>query len=291
MMRAIGHLWPAGLLAALLAVAAGPASAPAQAQDDGGAELRGSQAVADEPALQRLLETQDEQRAAGELGRHEARALVEPRAEAVLSSEIGGRIERLPYDEGDRFAKGDVLVGFDCSFHQAELASARADLTKALRTLENNRQLAELNSIGQLEVALAEADVAKARAQVRLRDLYVDRCRLTAPFDGRVVERPVNAHETVGKDQELMSVIAVGGLRLRLIVPSSWLAWLEPGQGFRLQVDETGQTYAAEVETIGARIDPVSQTLPILGRLTGPAAPADLLPGMSGTARFEPNQG
>jgi RND family efflux transporter MFP subunit len=291
MMRAIGHLWPAGLLAALLAVAAGPASAPAQAQDDGGAELRGSQAVADEPALQRLLETQDEQRAAGELGRHEARALVEPRAEAVLSSEIGGRIERLPYDEGDRFAKGDVLVGFDCSFHQAELASARADLTKALRTLENNRQLAELNSIGQLEVALAEADVAKARAQVRLRDLYVDRCRLTAPFDGRVVERPVNAHETVGKDQELMSVIAVGGLRLRLIVPSSWLAWLEPGQGFRLQVDETGRTYAAEVETIGARIDPVSQTLPILGRLTGPAAPADLLPGMSGTARFEPNQG
>ena len=283
-------------LAAVFAGAAlvwGLAAAGVQAQEAGaGGEDAGARALADEPALERLLAPEDGNVGNSSLGAYEARALIEPRAEAILSSEIGGRILELPVDAGERFAKGDVLVAFDCSFHQAELRAARAELTRAQRTLDNKEQLARLNSIGQLEVALAQADVAKAQAQVQTRQLYVNRCRLTAPYDGRVVERPVNAYETVGKDQELLSVIAEGGLKVRLIVPSRWLAWLEPGQRFELTIDETGGSHAAEVTTIGARIDPVSQTLPLEGKLldTETEAPR-LLPGMSGTARFDPPGG
>jgi RND family efflux transporter MFP subunit len=270
------------------------AAASLQAQQTDGANRdAGARALAEEPALERLLAPEDGERAGdARLGAYEARALIEPRAEAILSSDIGGRILELPVDAGQRFVKGDVLVAFDCSFHQAELRAARAELTRAQRTLDNKEQLARLNSIGQLEVALAQADVAKARAQVQTRQLYVNRCRLTAPYDGRVVERPVNAYETVGKDQELMSVIAEGGLKVRLIVPSRWLAWLEPGQRFELLIDETGGSHAAEVTTIGARIDPVSQTLPLEGTLLDTETEASrLLPGMSGTARFDPPGG
>jgi RND family efflux transporter MFP subunit len=279
------------MAAALVCALAGPA-ALAQNADGTGAGDAGQRALDGDPALQRLLAPEDGATGAGSLGAYEARALIEPRAEAILSSEIGGRILELPIDAGERFAKGDVLVAFDCSFHQAELRAARAELTRAARTLDNKQQLARLNSIGQLEVALAEADVAKARAQVQTRQLYVNRCRLTAPYDGRVVERPVNAYETVGKDQELMSVIAAGGLKVRLIVPSRWLSWLEGGQRFELVIDETGGRHAAEVTTLGARIDPVSQTLALEGKLldTETEAPR-LLPGMSGTARFDPPGG
>jgi multidrug efflux pump subunit AcrA (membrane-fusion protein) len=289
------------------------AGGAADAQGAGDAADAAGRALSGEPALQRLLAPEDgEVGGGGGLAAWEARALIEPRAEAILSSEIGGRILDLPVGEGERFAKGDVLVSFDCSFHQAELRAARAELTRARRTLDNKEQLARLNSIGQLEVALAQADVAKARAQVQTRQLYVDRCRLTAPYDGRVVEQPVNAYETVGKDQELMSVIAAGGLKVRLIVPSRWLAWLQPGQPFELAIDETGDTHTAKVTTIGARIDPVSQTVALTGRLTsdgadardtgdgeagarergaGDGGAAPLLPGMSGTARFDPPNG
>ena len=279
-------------MAAALVCALCASAALAQNAGGTGAGDAGQRALDGDPALQRLLAPEDGSAGAGSLGAYEARALIEPRAEAILSSEIGGRILELPVDAGERFAKGDVLVAFDCSFHQAELRAARAELTRAARTLDNKQQLARLNSIGQLEVALAEADVAKARAQVQTRQLYVNRCRLTAPYDGRVVERPVNAYETVGKDQELMSVIAAGGLKVRLIVPSRWLSWLEGGQRFELVIDETGGRHAAEVTTLGARIDPVSQTLALEGKLldTETQAPR-LLPGMSGTARFDPPGG
>ena len=282
-----------GVLALTFACAVAAAGARAQDTPQAGTaagDPAGARALSDTPVLKRLLAPEGGGAGSDSLGAYEARALIEPRAEAILSSEIGGRILDLPVDAGERFAKGDVLVAFDCSFHQADLRAARAELTRARRTLDNKRQLARLNSVGQLEVALAEADVSKARAQVETRQLFVDRCRLTAPYDGRVVERPVNAYETVGTDKELMSVIAEGGLKIRLIVPSRWLAWLEAGQRFQIEIDETGGTHAAEVSTIGARIDPVSQTLPLQGELIDPDTPR-LLPGMSGTARFDPPNG
>lgn len=278
-------------LAAGFSLAASAASVQAQDAAAGGGDA-GARALADEPALERLLAPDDGELGASSLSAYQVRALIEPRAEAILSSDIGGRILELPVDEGERFAKGDLLVAFDCSFHQAELRAARAELTRAQRTLANKQQLARLNSVGQLEVALAQADVARASARVQSRQLYVDRCRLAAPYDGRVVEQPVNAYETVGKDQELMSVVAEGELKVRLIVPSRWLAWLETGQRFELTIDETGGTHAAKVTTIGARIDPVSQTLPLQGELIERGADAPrLLPGMSGTARFDPPEG
>lgn len=277
--------------AAALALAAALLGTPAGAQEAADPGSAGQRALQSAPALERLLDPEDGKVGPDrELGAHEARALIEPGAEAVLSSDIGGRILELPVDSGEAFAKGDLLIGFDCSFHQAELAAARAELIRARRVLANTQQLAQLNSVGQLDVALAEADVAKANAQVRTRGLYVQRCQIRAPYDGRVVERPVNRYETVGKDQELMSVIASAGLRVRLIVPSRWLAWLAPGARFELKIDETGRTHAAEVTTIGARIDPVSQTVPLRGRLVGDR-PADLLPGMSGTAQFDAPNG
>jgi multidrug efflux pump subunit AcrA (membrane-fusion protein) len=111
---------------------------------------------------------------------------------------------------------------------------------------------------------------------------------VTAPYDGKVVERVVNRHESVGQDQELMSVIAMGAPKVRLVVPSDWIAWLARGARFELRVDETGAAHTAIVEAIGARIDPVSQTVQVFARFAQ-AAPG-LVPGMSGTARFRPDK-
>lgn len=298
--RASARLGRRTAAALLLASALGLPAAPAPAQQGPDPAARGDAVLEATPELKRLLAPDrgpprdgGAKPAEGGLAPYEARALVEPRAEAVLSSDIGGRIVELPVDEGDRFQTGDLLVAFDCSFHRAELAAAQAELTKARHTLTNKRQLAELKSVGQLEVAVAQAEVAKAEAQLRTRRLFVERCRLTAPYAGRVVERPVNRYETVAEEQELMRVIAAGGLRLRLIVPSRWLSWLEPGARFWLTIDETGRTHAAEVKAVGARVDPVSQTVPLYGRLLGDGddAAGALRPGMSGTARFDPPKG
>ncbi|HIJ83572.1 MAG TPA: efflux transporter periplasmic adaptor subunit, partial [Magnetococcales bacterium] len=56
-----------------------------------------------------------------------------------------------------------------------------------------------------------------------------------------------------------------------------------------MNLDETDQRYQGQVVMIGARIDPASQSVTVLGHIQGNHP--ELLAGMSGNARFEPPVG
>jgi len=214
----------------------------------------------------------------------QARGVLRARNQALLSSELAGRILEIPFAEGQAFAKGDVLVRFDCSAYQAQLRAAEAGVRAAREELAHNRQLASLDSVGRFEVALAEARHAEAQAQAQVHQVQVRRCTLSAPFDGRVVARKVQPHESVAAGAPLLDIVDNRTLEIHLLIPSRWLGTLRAGDSFGFVPDETGQALQVEVKSIGARIDEGSQTLLLIGGL--PVDATGLLAGMSGTARF-----
>lgn len=212
------------------------------------------------------------------------RGLVKPKSEAKLSSEIAARITALPFKEGQRFGAGDVLIRFDCSRYNAELASAQAELNARSKTHENNRELSRLNAIGKLEVEVSKAEADKAAADASVARANAGRCIIKAPYPGRIVQMNVHEHEAVAPEQELMSILDDRDLEIEIIVPSKWLPWLKLGTPFTFHVDETENDYQAKVSELGARVDPVSQTIRVDGVFE--TAAHDVLAGMSGTARF-----
>ena len=214
------------------------------------------------------------------------RALVVPRTEAALASQLAARIERLPLREGERFRKGQLLVGLDCAVIRAERQRAEAELKAARHTFESNQKMRQLGSVSRLELAVSESKVAQAGAELakaRAREGY---CRITAPFSGRVVKLEVHAHERVTTGQALLEILDDSQLLVQMYVPSSWLGWLQAGVECEVRIGETGQSYPAEVTMIGARVDPVSRSIPIEAKITGDAG--NLLSGMSGSARCTP---
>ncbi|NMY39765.1 efflux RND transporter periplasmic adaptor subunit [Pseudomonas sp. WS 5013] len=212
------------------------------------------------------------------------RGVLKARDQAVLSSELAGRIVDMPFAEAQRFAKGDVLVRFDCSAYQAQLNAANAASRAAREELKNKQQLAALNSVGRFEVALAEARQAQSQAEAQVYQVQVQRCQVKAPFDGQVVSRRVQPHESVPSGAPLLEVVDNRTLEIHLLVPSRWLGRLKPGETFEFVPDETGQPLQAKVKRLGARIDEGSQTLLLIGEL--PKDAPGLLAGMSGSARF-----
>lgn len=214
----------------------------------------------------------------------EVRGVLRARSQAVLASELAGRVVALPYAEGQAFAKGDVLVKFDCSAYQAQQNAANASVRAAREELQNKQQLAALNSVGRFEVSLAEARQAQAQAEAQVYQVQVQRCQVKAPFDGQVVARKVQAHESVASGAPLLEIVDNRSLEIHLLVPSRWLGRLKPEQTFSFVPDETGAPINAVIKRLGARIDEGSQTLLLIGSL--PANTPGLLAGMSGTAHF-----
>lgn len=215
----------------------------------------------------------------------QVRGLLAPRDEAVLASQVPGRIAAMPVRNGQEFRKDDLLFAIDCRLYQAQLDKARSELATAERTAEVQRKLNDLGSGNRLDRNQAEGAVARARGDVAQLTLTIDLCTVRAPFDGKVVERKAQPFQTVGASQPVLEIHDTSNYDIQMLVPSAWLAWVRPGVPFRLHLDETGQDHAALVETIAAKIDPASQSIKIIGRFE--TRPEGLISGMSGTAFFQ----
>lgn len=213
----------------------------------------------------------------------EARGVLRARDQAMLASELSGRIVELPFSEGESFKKGDTLARFDCSAYQAQLNAAQAASRGAGEELAHNKQLAALNSVGRFEVARAEAKLTETQAQSQVYQVQVKRCSVLAPYDGQVVQRKVQRYESVSAGAPLLEIVDNRSLEIHLLVPSRWMGKLKPGQTFNFTPDETGQAFSATVKRLGARIDEGSQTLLLVATLPNAAG---LMAGMSGTAHF-----
>lgn len=214
------------------------------------------------------------------------RGVVRPLAEAQITADLGRRIVELPWRDGQRFAKGDLLARFDCEELEAEARAARAAWRGKKAAHANAVELHRRQAAGALSVQLAAADADKGEAEASALEAKLKRCVIVAPYDGRIVERLASPHETPGPTQPILRIVDDSSLEIQLIVPSRWLKWLREGVAFTFQVDETGETVKARVARIGASVDPVSQSVRLAGAFV--SRPHDVLGGMSGTAMFEP---
>ena len=218
--------------------------------------------------------------------RQEIRAQLTPRRYTMISAEIGARIQRLPVAEAEAFKAGDLLVEFDCNVPQAQRRKAQAELEAAQATHRSNEQLLKLNSIGPLEFELSRAGVSRGQAEVGTHDAILEKCRIAAPFTGRVAEQKVREQQFVQPGQALLDILDDTSLELEFLVPSNWLRWLKIGLPLRVSIDETRKTYPARFTRIGAKVDPVSQSIKVAATIEG--NPAELVAGMSGRVMAAP---
>ena len=222
------------------------------------------------------------------LDKAEIRAQLSPRRFTTLAAEIPARIARITVKEGESFKAGQVLIQLDCALQASARDRARAALNAAAKTYDANRRLDQHNAIGKLEVETSEAEADKARAELAQINTTLSKCAIGAPFAGRVAEQKARESQYAQAGQPLLEILDDSALELEFIIPSRWLAWLRVGHKFEVVIDETGKPYPARIQRLGARIDPVSQSLKASAVIDGKFN--ELLAGMSGRLLLVPPQ-
>ena len=217
------------------------------------------------------------------------RVQITAQQQTVLSAEIGAKLISLPVKEGDSFKAGQALAGFAGAIQRAQLGKAEASADAARQTLKVNRRLAELNSISTLEVDQAAAKLRESEAEAASMRAMLGKCSVAAPFAGRVAKVHVEPHQFIAQGKPLLDIVDARQLEVKLLVPSKWLAWVTKGTRFTVHVEELNREVSVTVSRIGARIDPVNQTVLLVGEVVGKVE--NLLPGMSGWAIFTPPTG
>jgi len=203
---------------------------------------------------------------------------------AVISAGIAAKVSSFTVKTGSRVKKGQIIAAFDCAIAEVEHKIQRSRERAVAESLEVNKRLNILKNISELDLSLSVAELAIAEAEVERTTKILEECVIRAPFSGTITQKMAQAYEYVNVGDPLVELIDTENIEIEMVLPSLHLSNYTRGASFSMQVDETGQVIEAQVERVVNVVDPVSQTVRIIGSIT--RSVDGLMPGMSGRVIF-----
>jgi len=216
---------------------------------------------------------------------------VQSAAVSQVSSRIMAQVLSVSVNEGDRVARGQVLLTLDdrelqakvrqaeSALRQAEAArnQASAQLELASATHGRYRALLEGRAISRQEYehvaaqeTVASAAVAQAEGAVSQATSAVEEARtwlaftvIAAPVSGRVTAKRIDPGSMAAPGQSLLAMEQEGRYRLDLPVDGTLSATIVKGTPLTVAVEAAGYEGTVPVTEVVSAADPVSRTFTV----------------------------
>ncbi len=199
--------------------------------------------------------------------RNQVRAVgvLAPRDEVRLSFKLGGVVDRILVEAGDRVEAGDLLAVLKRAEVDAAVAQASEAVEKARRDLERARKLRADEVATEEQVEDLTTAYKVASASLRTAQFNARFARIEAPADGVVLQRLAEESELVQGGQP---VLVLGATEQGWVVRAS----LADRDAVRVVVGDTaevsfdafpGRSFAGRVSQIASSADPQTGTFEV----------------------------
>jgi len=228
---------------------------------------------------------------------------LEAYSQAQLYARVSGYLKEWKADIGTPVKAGHLLAeieapDLDQQIMQAEadLATAQANLTLAVQTLERGQQLIGSGAVSKQTLDQRAADAQSRQGLLRSAQANLDRLkvlenykRITAPFDGLVTSRTTDVGALInagGGGPALFVVSDTSRLRAYVNVPQNVVPSVKIGTKAQLTVPEyPARTFQATVEASSQAVDMASGTTRML--LVVDNAAGELMTGAFANVRLD----
>lgn len=213
--------------------------------------------------------------------------------ETSLASQVLARVRAVNVQAGQDVKAGELLVQLDdeefaARLQQAEnnVQSAQASYDQAKLEMSRVQELFERNQAARIEyervaTALreAEANLAAARQAQREAATILTYTQIRSPIDGVVVDKQVEAGDTVSPGTVLLSLYDPHRMQLVASVRESLTRRLEVGQPIDVRIDALDLTCTGSIREIVPEAQAASRSFAV--KVTGPCPP-NIYSGMFG---------
>jgi len=190
---------------------------------------------------------------------------------AVVSTELGGVVAEIDFQNGGIAKKGEVLMRLDVSQEQALLRSAEAEAELARADLERSRDLAAKKVISKAESDAAESKFNRLNAVVDQMRSNIAKKSIVAPFDGQLGIRQVNVGQMINSGQQVVQLTALDKIYVDFALPQQTLPQLATGYEARVRADALpGHEFKGTVTAINSMVDTVTRNVGVQATLENP---------------------
>jgi membrane fusion protein (multidrug efflux system) len=196
-----------------------------------------------------------------------------------ISPELAGTVVQIAFDSGTRVKANDLLVQFDISQEQAQLAQATAKRDLARLTLDRDRNLLATRTISQSEFDTAEANFRQAQGSVEEAQAIIEKKTIRAPFDGVAGIRQINLGQYVTPGQALVTLQAFNPVYVNFMLPQENFGDIAIGGRVEVLVDVfPREVFTGQVTAINSEVDQATRYVQV--QATVPNEDQRLRPGM-----------
>lgn len=232
----------------------------------------------------------------------------QPLTQTALVSDVSGRVIKVSPNirAGMSFEKGEVLVEIDDRDLMVEINVAKSNAAEAeLRYLQevaeselaaqdwNKRPLSDTArtlALREPQVAAAKAALDAAKARLSKAELDLQRTKIRAPFDGKVLSQAIDVGQVVTPSQSIANIYSTEAIEIRLPVKVGDLAYFNVDDNADNQVparvsligelgNRTYEWTGTIVRSEGA-FDPATRMLYLVAQVDQPFVNNDQRPAM-----------
>ena len=202
---------------------------------------------------------------------------IEANESVVLKSEVSGKITGIFFNEGQRIAKGTLLIKVYDDDLQAQLAKASANLKLSEDVEARQRQLLEKEGISRQEYDGSFANLQAAQADVALLQSQISKTEIKAPFDGTIGFRKVSPGEYITPGVDIASLVNDNPAKIQFVVPEKYSQMLGRNTVIKYRLEGQYTDRTATVYAVAPTIDQNTRTLQLKALTPNPNG--TLIPG------------
>lgn len=196
-----------------------------------------------------------------------------------VAAEVSGRVEAVKFEEGQKVKKGEELVRIDAqllekslkstqaSYEQVlvEIEKAKIDLRRAEKLYQEDAGSEQVYDDARYNVRILEKRANSLKAEMERIETELKKKRISAPFDGLVVEKKTEVGEWLAPGDPVATIAMTEMVNIIVDVPQSVLAFVEPGISVHATVGT--EALSGKVITIIPRGTVATRTFPVKVRV------------------------
>lgn len=203
--------------------------------------------------------------------RFESVGTIEAIEAITVVSEIDAMVISLPFDEGSKIKRGELIAKLDDSQLAAELSRSEAVLTQSKTTYNRIKNIVDQKAGSQQDLDDAAAALKVAEANLALAKARFEKTNITAPFNGSIGARKVSVGTFLRTGQAITELANLDEIRVTFSVPERFLSKLN--RGAEVLVSTTAypdHKVKGKIKAIEPMLDPVTRNIRVVAHVPNP---------------------